>query len=76
VPGLRSDRSINIVPRPNAVVAGVDMQVSVESLGNLERRMTFSLPAERLEAVVGGRLREISRGAKIKGFRPGKIPQR
>ncbi|UNK50441.1 trigger factor [Lysobacter sp. S4-A87] len=50
------------------------MQVSVESLGNLERRMTFSLPADRLEAVVGGRLREISRGAKIKGFRPGKIP--
>ena len=47
------------------------MQVSVESLGNLERRMTFSLPAERLEAVVGGRLREIARGAKIKGFRPG-----
>ena len=50
------------------------MQVSVESLGNLERRMTFSLPADRLEAQVGGRLREISRGAKIKGFRPGKVP--
>ena len=50
------------------------MQVSVESLGNLERRMTFSLPADRLEAVVGGRLREIARGAKIKGFRPGKVP--
>ncbi|GAA5079760.1 trigger factor [Lysobacter panacisoli] len=50
------------------------MQVSVESLGNLERRMTFSLPADRLEAQVDGRLREISRGAKIKGFRPGKVP--
>jgi len=50
------------------------MQVSVEQLGNLERRMTFSLPADRLEAQVGGRLREISRGAKIKGFRPGKVP--
>ncbi|HEY5781411.1 MAG TPA: trigger factor [Lysobacter sp.] len=50
------------------------MQVSVESLGNLERRMTFRLPADRLEAVVGGRLREIARGAKIKGFRPGKVP--
>ncbi len=37
------------------------MQVSVESLGNLERRMTFSLPAERLETQVGGRLREIAR---------------
>lgn len=50
------------------------MQVSVESLGNLERRMTFNLPADRLEAQVDGRLREISRGAKIKGFRPGKVP--
>ena len=50
------------------------MQVSVESLGTLERRMTFSLPADRLESEVGGRLREIARGAKIKGFRPGKVP--
>ncbi|MBA2239408.1 MAG: trigger factor [Lysobacter sp.] len=50
------------------------MQVSVESLGTLERRMTFSLPADRLDSEVGGRLREIARGAKIKGFRPGKVP--
>ena len=50
------------------------MQASVETLGNLERRVTFTLPADRLESVVGGRLREIARGAKIKGFRPGKVP--
>ena len=50
------------------------MQVSVESLGSLERRMTFNLPAERLETQVDGRLREIALGAKIKGFRPGKVP--
>ncbi len=52
----------------------VENSVSVESLGTLERRMTFSLPAERLETQVGGRLREIARGARIKGFRPGKVP--
>ncbi|GAB3354435.1 trigger factor [Lysobacter tyrosinilyticus] len=52
------------------------MQASVETLGNLERRVTFSLPADRLESVVDGRLREIARGAKIKGFRPGKVPQK
>ena len=52
------------------------MQVSVESLGALERRMTFSLPADRYESEVSGRLREISRGARIKGFRPGKIPRK
>ena len=50
------------------------MQVSVESVGNLDRRMTFSLPAERLDTHIGGRLREIARTARIKGFRPGKVP--
>ena len=50
------------------------MQVSVETLGNLERRMTFRLPAERVDTQVGGRLREIARTARIKGFRPGKVP--
>jgi len=50
------------------------MQVSVESVGNLERRMTLRLPAEDLESQVGGRLREIARTARIKGFRPGKVP--
>jgi trigger factor len=50
------------------------MQVSVESIGNLERRMSFSLPADRLDTHIGGRLREIARTARIKGFRPGKVP--
>ncbi|MFT4257611.1 MAG: trigger factor [Pseudoxanthomonas sp.] len=50
------------------------MQVSLESLGSLERRMSFTLPAERLDTHIGGRLREIARSARIKGFRPGKVP--
>ena len=50
------------------------MQVSVESTGNLERRMTFRLPAERIDTQVGGRLQEMARTARIKGFRPGKVP--
>lgn len=50
------------------------MQVSVESTGDLERRMTFQVPAEQLESSVGGRLREMARTARIKGFRPGKVP--
>jgi trigger factor len=50
------------------------MQVSVESTGNLERRINFSLPAEQLESGVSGRLREVARTVRIKGFRPGKVP--
>ncbi|MFT3896550.1 MAG: trigger factor [Thermomonas sp.] len=50
------------------------MQTSVETTGNLERRVTFQLPAQQVEGEVGGRLREIARTARIKGFRPGKVP--
>jgi trigger factor len=50
------------------------MQVSLENTANLERRMTVSLPAERLDGVVGNRLREIARTTNLKGFRPGKVP--
>ena len=49
-------------------------QVSVESIGNLERRMTLRVPASDVDDQVGGRLREIARTARIKGFRPGKVP--
>ncbi|MEO5963526.1 MAG: trigger factor [Thermomonas sp.] len=50
------------------------MQVSVESVGNLERRIILSLPAGDVDNQVGGRLREIARTARINGFRPGKVP--
>ena len=50
------------------------MQASIESTGSLERRLTFTLPEDRLQSHVGGRLSEIARTARIKGFRPGKVP--
>jgi trigger factor len=50
------------------------MQVSLENIAALERRMTVVLPVERLEGVVGNRLHEIARTVKLKGFRPGKVP--
>ena len=50
------------------------MQASIESTGNLERRLSFSLPEDRLQTLVNGRLGEISRTSRIKGFRPGKVP--
>ena len=50
------------------------MQVSVESVGNLERRVILSLPADDVEAQIGSRLREVAQNVRIKGFRPGKVP--
>ncbi len=50
------------------------MMVTVESTGTLERRMRVELPAERIEKEVESRLKSVGRTAKIKGFRPGKIP--
>jgi len=50
------------------------MQVSVENTSALERRMTIGVPAERIETEVSKRLQQAARGAKIPGFRPGKVP--
>ena len=50
------------------------MMVTVESTGTLERRMRVELPAERIEKEVDSRLIKVGKTAKIKGFRPGKIP--
>ena len=51
-----------------------ESNISVQSTGNLERRFTFRLPSDQLERRVGGRVREMARSARIKGFRPGKVP--
>ncbi|MGJ8620844.1 MAG: trigger factor [Methylophilaceae bacterium] len=50
------------------------MAVSVETISNIERRITVTLPLADLEGVIQRRLKEISRTAKFSGFRPGKAP--
>jgi trigger factor len=50
------------------------MQVSVESIGKLERRMQVQVPAERVTQEIAARLKTISRTARLNGFRPGKAP--
>jgi trigger factor len=50
------------------------MQVSVETTGALERRMEVSVPRERIEQAIDERLKRVGRTAKLKGFRPGKVP--
>jgi len=50
------------------------MNVTVESTGALERRMRVELPLEPIQQQVESRLKTVGRTAKIKGFRPGKVP--
>jgi trigger factor len=50
------------------------MQVSVETTGSLERRMEVSVPNEQIEQAIDERLKQVSRTARLKGFRPGKAP--
>jgi len=50
------------------------MQVSVESTSGLGRKLTVQVPAAEIDSEVESRLKRIGRTAKIKGFRPGKVP--
>lgn len=50
------------------------MQVSVENIGTLERKLTVKFPAERFETQVSARIAEMGRTVRLKGFRPGKVP--
>jgi trigger factor len=50
------------------------MAAAVETISNLERRMTVTLPLAPLENQIRQRLTQISRTAKFAGFRPGKAP--
>lgn len=50
------------------------MQVSLTSTSGLERRMEVAVPAQRVTTEVEQRLKQISRTARLKGFRPGKAP--
>jgi trigger factor len=50
------------------------MQVSVETLKGLERKITVSVPTEKVEEEVSSRLKNLARKVKIDGYRPGKVP--
>jgi len=50
------------------------MQVSVETTQGLERRLTITVPAEKVDVEVKNRLRQLAKTQRINGFRPGKVP--
>src|SRR4030088_1921753 len=50
------------------------MQVSLTATSGLERRLEVAVPATEVTGEVEQRLKNISRTARLKGFRPGKAP--
>src|SRR5438105_15656403 len=50
------------------------MQVSVEKVSNVERRLTIVVPASKVEEAYLEQINQFAKNANIKGFRPGKAP--
>ena len=50
------------------------MQVSVEETSELGRKVTITIPTDKVEKEVSQRLNALKGRAKIDGFRPGKVP--
>jgi trigger factor len=48
--------------------------VSIETISGLERRVTIGVPAAQINGEIESRIKRAARNAKLKGFRPGKVP--
>lgn len=51
------------------------MNVRVEEISSIAKKLHFEVGAERVDQEIEKTFRKIGKTAKIKGFRPGKIPQ-
>ena len=52
------------------------MQISVETMTGLERRLTISVPSETFEGQITERLGKAANQIRLPGFRPGKVPMK
>lgn len=51
------------------------MQVELENLGKLERKLTVKIPANTLDQQISDRVTKMGREVRLKGFRPGRVPR-
>ncbi|HSC13690.1 MAG TPA: trigger factor [Gammaproteobacteria bacterium] len=51
-------------------------EVSLETSPGLERRLTVRVPNAEIERAIAARLAQVGKTARLKGFRPGKVPQK
>ena len=52
------------------------MQVTVETVSKLERKLRITVPSEQIDGKVEEKIKQAAAQARIKGFRPGKVPVR
>lgn len=52
------------------------MNVKIEDISSIKKKLTFEVAAEKVDAEIEKAYRKIAQTAKIKGFRPGKVPQK
>ena len=50
------------------------MQANLETLGQLERRLSVAVPIAEIDSEIESRLKKLTRSVKMHGFRPGKVP--
>ncbi len=58
------------------MAAAKEFEVSVESSAGLERKLKIRVPSADIEREIASRLAQVGKTAKLKGFRPGKIPEK
>jgi trigger factor len=51
------------------------MNITVEELSSIKRKINVEIPLEQVSGEVESLYKEVGKQAKIKGFRPGKIPR-
>ena len=52
------------------------MEANLETLSSLERRLSVTLPLEKVNTEIESRLKRLARTVKLHGFRPGKVPMK
>ena len=51
------------------------MNVKVEDISSVKKRLSFDVPADRVNEEIDKAYQQIAKTAKVKGFRPGKVPR-
>jgi trigger factor len=52
------------------------MQVNIEELSAVERKLSFTLDAAKIDAALNEAYRNLGKQVKMPGFRPGKVPRK